>query len=141
MTPKSKIAAAGLLALSALGLATVAGAQATTPPSGDNAAEAQAFAGASVPLAQAVSAAEAQGGGKVMSIDFDEAHDGKPSAWEVEVLMPDGTVTNLLVNAADGTVAPDSETDDGQGTNGGQGDGDGESDDDGEGGENEGNEG
>lgn len=126
MKTMGKITAAGLLALSALGLgATVASADNHSGASND-AAEAQALISATVTLDQAIAAAEQASGGKVAGIEFDNGDDGKTPAWDVEVLMADGTFKELVVNAQDGTVAEDAETDD----DGGMGQ-DGEEDEDG----------
>ncbi|MBP1807013.1 PepSY domain-containing protein [Rubellimicrobium aerolatum] len=127
MTMKTKIVAAGLLALSALGLGAAANAQ--QAGAGDDAAEAQALTQAPVKLADAITAAQSSTGGTVASIEFDNGDDGEASAWDVEVLMADGTFKDVVVNAQDGTVADDGETDDDHGT--GQDDGESEDGDEG----------
>ena len=108
MTMKTRIAAAGLLALSALGLATTA-ARADNHGDTDAAATAQAFAAATVTLPQAIAAAEADTGGKAMAVEFDAGENGQPAAFDVDVLMADGTMMEMVVNAADGAVAPDTD--------------------------------
>lgn len=126
MTMKTRIAAAGLLALSALGLATTA-ARADSHDGTDAAATAQAFAAATVTLPEAIAAAEADTGGKAMAVEFDAGENGEPAAFDVDVLMADGTMMEMVVNAADGTVAPDTDeagddTDEGDDEDGDEGD-------------------
>ncbi|WP_323005018.1 hypothetical protein [Pseudorhodobacter sp.] len=96
---RNTILALGSTALMSLGLLTGATmALADTSP-----AEAKAFLAAPGSLSAAVSAAETSTGGKAMSADFEE--DGADAGmYEVEIVMPDGTVTEHLVNPADNSV-------------------------------------
>ncbi|HRO00115.1 MAG TPA: PepSY domain-containing protein [Nitrobacter sp.] len=57
------------------------------------------------PLADLVTRAEAAGGGKVMSIDY-EHENGQAVGAEVEIVNADGTVHEFLMNPADGTLTP-----------------------------------
>jgi hypothetical protein len=86
-----------LISLSLLGGAATMAYADTSP------AEAQAFLAAPGSLSAAVAAAEASTGGKAMSADFED--DGAYAGmYEVEIVMPDGTVAKYLVNPADNTV-------------------------------------
>ena len=99
---RNTILALGSSALMSLGL--LAGA-ATIATADTSAAEAQAFLAAPGSLSAAISAAEMQTGGKAMSADFEE--DGANAGmYEVEIVMPDGTVSEHLVNPADNSVKP-----------------------------------
>ena len=117
MTTRSKALAGALAALALTGLGAAARAQET------DAAEAQAFASAPVQLVQAIAAAEAAQGGKVMSIEFDEGGNGQPAGYAAEVLLPDGTKASLFVDAASGAVGPGQEDDGDDDDDGGDGDG------------------
>lgn len=55
------------------------------------------------PLADLVTKAEAEGGGKVMSIDYEH---GKTAGIEVEIVKADGSVHEFLLNSADGKLTP-----------------------------------
>lgn len=86
-----------LLSLGLLGGAT------SMAAAGTSAAEAQAFLAAPGSLSAAISAAESSTGGKAMSADFEE--DGANAGmYEVEIVMPDGAVSEHLVNPADNSV-------------------------------------
>lgn len=92
----------GTGALLSLGLL---GGAASMALAGTSAAEAQAFLAAPGSLSAAISAAESSTGGKAMSADFEE--DGANAGmYEVEIVMPDGTVSEHLVNPADNSVKP-----------------------------------
>lgn len=91
-----------LLSLGLLGgVATMAAAD--SHKSGDDMAELQALLAAPGSIAQAITAAETQSGGKAMSAEFED-HGADVGWYEVEIVMADGTVAKLLVNPADGTV-------------------------------------
>ncbi len=95
----------GSSALLSLGLisgaATMAAADSHSAQS--DAAEAQAFLAAPGSITAAITAAEAQSSGKAISAEFED--DGADAGWySVEIVMADGTMTELLVNPADGTV-------------------------------------
>ncbi|WP_415183445.1 PepSY domain-containing protein [Phaeovulum sp.] len=91
------LGSAALMSLGLLGGAVTMASADTSP------AEAQAFLAAPGSLSAAVSAAETSTGGKAMSADFEE--DGVDAGmYEVEIVMPDGTVTEHLVNPADNSV-------------------------------------
>ncbi len=97
---RTTILTLGSGALMSLGL--LAGA-ATIASADTSAAEAKAFLAAPGSISAAISAAEAQSGGKAMSADFEE--DGANAGmYEVEIVMPDGTVSEHLVNPADNSV-------------------------------------
>ncbi len=86
-----------LMSLSLLGGAATMALADTSP------AEAKAFLAAPGSLSAAISAAETSTGGKAMSADFEE--DGANAGmYEVEIVMPDGTVSEHLVNPADNAV-------------------------------------
>ncbi len=97
----SKMTALGSAALLSLGV--LGGTVAT--------ADAQALTGAAnqVPqtsmdpqaLTEAISAAEAQTGGKAVEADWE---DGQAGMVEVELMKPDGTTVTAMVNSADGSV-------------------------------------
>lgn len=55
------------------------------------------------PLADLVTKAEAEGGGKVMSIDCEH---GRTAGIEVEIVKADGSVHEFLMNSADGKLTP-----------------------------------
>jgi|GEM_PF-1082435 len=55
------------------------------------------------PLADLVTKAEAAGGGKVMSIDYEH---GKSAGIEVEVVKADGSLHAFIMNPADGKLTP-----------------------------------
>lgn len=94
--------AMGTTALMSLGLL---GGAATVALADTSPAEAQFFLAAPGSLSAAVAAAEASTGGKAMSVDFEE--DGTDAGmYEVEIVMPNGTVTEHLVNPADNSVKP-----------------------------------
>lgn len=57
------------------------------------------------PLVDLVTKAEAEGGGKVMSIDY-EHENGQAVGVEVEIVNADGTVHEFLMNPADGKLTP-----------------------------------
>ena len=79
------------------------GGAATMSAAGTSPAEAKAFLAAPGSLSAAVGAAEKSTGGKAMSATFEE--DGAaPGVYEVEIVMPDGTVSDHLVNPADNSV-------------------------------------
>ena len=56
------------------------------------------------PLVDLVAKAEAEGGGKVIEIEF-EHKDGKPVGIEVEIVKPDGSLHKFLMGA-DGKLTP-----------------------------------
>ncbi len=94
-----------ILALGSSALISLAmlGGAATMASADTSAAEAKAFLAAPGSLSAAISAAETSSGGKAMSADFEE--DGANAGmYEVEIVMPDGTVSEHLVNPADNTV-------------------------------------
>lgn len=97
---RNTILTLGSSALMSLGL--IAGA-ATMAHAETSAAEAKAFLAAPGSLSAAVSAAETQSGGKAMSADFED-NGANAGMYEVEVVMPDGTVSDHLVNPADNSV-------------------------------------
>ncbi|MGR3723723.1 hypothetical protein LGT41_0015665 [Abyssibius alkaniclasticus] len=134
----TKIGASALLALGLVGGAATMASANSHSKAGDT-AEAQSFLAASGSIADAIAAAEAQSGGKAMTAEFES--DGPDAGWyKVELALADGSVSELLVNPADGTVkvAPADDMDhDGAGDNA---DEDGaENDSDEHGGENESN--
>ena len=93
------LGSSALLSLGVLGGAATMAFADTSP------AEAQAFLAAPGSLSAAVSAAETQAGGKAMSADFE--NDGAEAGmYKVEIVMPDGTVSEHLVNPADNSVKP-----------------------------------
>lgn len=55
------------------------------------------------PLADLVTKAEAASGGKVMSIDYEH---GKLAGIEVEMVKPDGSLQEFIMDPADGTLTP-----------------------------------
>lgn len=116
-----RIAGAGVLALSLLGLGATA-ALADDGRGSDDAAEAQALQAATVKLADAIRAAETSTGGTVASIDFEA---GQAAGWEVKLLMADGTVRDVMVDAQTGAVTDEP-------ASGGDNDSDSDSEDDGE---------
>jgi hypothetical protein len=96
---RNTILALGSTALMSLGLFGGA----TMALSDTSPAEANAFLAAPGSLSAAVSAAETSTGGKAMSADFE--NDGADAGmYQVEIVMPDGTVTEHLVNPADNSV-------------------------------------
>ena len=129
---RKKILTLGTSALLSIGLISgaVTMAAADSHAKDANAAEAQTFLAAPGSITKAITAAQAHSGGKAMSADYES--DGATAGWyEVEVVAADGTISELLVNPADGTVkaapADDMNGDDGDA----DGDGDGETDDEG----------
>ncbi len=97
---RNAILALGTGALLSLGLL---GGAASMAIAGTSVAEAKAFLAAPGSITAAISAAESSTGGKAMSADFEE--DGANAGmYEVEVVMPDGTVSEHLVNPADNSV-------------------------------------
>ena len=119
-----KIAAAGLLSLS-----LVAGSAAFADSNGaatNDAAESQAFAAAKINLADAAMKAEVTSGGKVMSIDFNAGDKTEAAAYDVEILMADGTIADYQVDPTDGTVKLAVETADDQSAGDGENAGGGE---------------
>lgn len=102
----------GSSALISLGLL---GGAATIASANQNAAndmaEAQAFLAAPGSLNDAVIAAETKTGGKAMSASF-ESDDANAGMYEVEIVMPDGTMMAAVVNPADGSATAMSAMDD-----------------------------
>jgi hypothetical protein len=97
---RNAILTLGTGALLSLGLL---GGAASMAIAGTSAAEAKAFLAAPGSLSAAINAAETSTGGKAMSADFEE--DGANAGmYEVEIVMPDGTMSEHLVNPADNTV-------------------------------------
>lgn len=93
------LGSSALISLSLLGGAATMAYADTSP------AEAQAFLAAPGSLSAAITAAEAKTGGKAMSAGFEE--DGANAGmYDVEIVMPDGTVAEYLVNPADNSVKP-----------------------------------
>ena len=94
----------GSSALISLGLL---GGAATIASANQNAAndmaEAQAFLAAPGSLNDAVIAAETKTGGKAMSASF-ESDEANAGMYEVEIVMPDGTMMAAVVNPADGSA-------------------------------------
>ncbi|WP_323036433.1 hypothetical protein [Pararhodobacter sp.] len=107
---RTTILALGTSTLMSLGLL---GGAATMALADTSPAEAQVFLAAPGSLTAAVSAAEASSGGKAMSAEFEE--DGTDAGmYEVEIVMPDGSVAEYLVNPADNSVRlMPADTDDG----------------------------
>lgn len=102
---RNKILTLGTSALLSIGLISGAAtmALADSHKGNDDAAEAQAFLASPGSIAAAITAAETQSGGKAMSAEFED--DGGDAGWySVEIVMADGTMSELLVNPADGTV-------------------------------------
>ena len=91
------LGSSALISLGLLGGATTMALADTSP------AEAKAFLAAPGSLSAAITAAETSSGGKAMSADF-ESEGADSGMYEVEIVMPDGTVTEHLVNPADGSV-------------------------------------
>lgn len=97
---RNAILTLGTGALLSLGLL---GGAASMALAGTSAAEAKAFLAAPGSISAAISAAESSTGGKAMSAEFEE--DGAAAGmYEVEIVMPDGTVSEHLVNPADNSV-------------------------------------
>ncbi len=120
-----------MIAASALALAMITGtavlAESQTPQ--DQTAEAQAFLSSPTSLSQAIVAAEAAGGGKVASIEYQSGENGAPDLIMATVILADGTEKTVALNPADGkvmnvTVASNDTNDAGsQGETGGEADG------------------
>ncbi|MGV8834092.1 MAG: PepSY domain-containing protein [Devosia sp.] len=96
------------IALVATLLAGLAGAATIVPAMADNrgatdTAETQAMATASLTLAQASAAAEAEFGGKAIETALDVLN-GTPT-YTVSLLAADGTESEALVDAVTGTIA------------------------------------
>lgn len=107
MNYKSVIAA-GLVAIG-----TVAGGLAWADGHSGDKSEIAAFRAAEISLTDALTLAEAQHGGKAMSVEFDEGDDGEASAWEVELISADGKVSEMKIDAATGApVTGDHDDDD-----------------------------
>ena len=104
MTTTRKTVLLGYGSLMALGLlcgaSTVAGAQQND---GSDPAEARAFMAAQGSLPDSITSAEAKTGGKAISAEFvgDAADAGK---YHVEVVMPGGAMSTVVVDPADGSV-------------------------------------
>lgn len=69
-------------------------------------AEVEAFLASPMSIADAISAAETNTGGKAMSAEFD-TEDMASGQFDVEVAMADGTTKEVVINPADGAVTPD----------------------------------
>ncbi|MGB5558745.1 MAG: hypothetical protein WBN04_12135 [Paracoccaceae bacterium] len=117
----------GSSALISLGLL---GGAATIASANQNAAndmaEAQAFLAAPGSLNDAVIAAETKTGGKAMSASF-ESDEANAGMYEVEIVMPDGTMMAAVVNPADGSATAMSAMDDDENGEGDDDDDDNES--------------
>lgn len=127
---KSKLGVAALVSLGLLGGAAMA--QSNTEGGSDDQMEVQALMSTNMTIGEAISAAEASNGGRAMSAEFDNGDDGEVAGYEVELVATDGTVSTVVVNAADGSVSAyvddDTETDD---DDEGEGEGEGEDKDNG----------
>lgn len=94
----------------------------------DDASEAQAFLAAPGSITEAIAAAETKSGGKAMSAEF--GNDGEDAGmYDVEVVMADGSMSDWLVNPADGTVKASMDDDGEENDDGEKSDGDGETND------------
>jgi len=72
---------------------------------GNEQAEGKAVLAAKVSLAQAVTAAEAQAGGKASSVNFTMPDGNGTPFFHVEVIAADGSQQDLAVNAETGEVS------------------------------------
>lgn len=123
-TVNTMLGVATLVALGLSGSATMA----QTKDGADDTAEVEAMMATTMTLGEAITAAEASGG-RAMSAEFDNGDDGEMSAYDVELVAADGTISRVVVDAADGSVKP--YMDDGQD----EGTAEGEDDDSGQTGE------
>ncbi len=115
----------GAMSLIALGLAAAGAGIAVAEQNGSETdmAEAQAFLTAPGSIAEAIAAAEKNTGGKAMSASFETDQSTATSAYEVEVALPDGTMSTVMVDPANGTVtakAAEAEEADGTGMDNGE---------------------
>ncbi len=129
---RSNTFVAALLALSALGGTA---ALAETSGTEDPMAEAKAFLASPTSLPQAITAAEAAAGGKVISIEYQTGENGAPDLIMADVVLADGSEKTVAINPADGKVmnvtlaandGQDGENGDGDNEGGGDGEQDGE---------------
>ena len=93
------LSSSALLAFGLLGgVATTALAQSIN---GTNMSEAQGFLATKGSLLAAISAAESKTGGRAMGASFDN---GETPMYDVEIVMPDGTMQNAMVDPSDNSV-------------------------------------
>lgn len=104
MSRMTKYGAVALLSLGTLGgTAALAQTQAPAPiPAAPQAAAGTANQATPPSLTQAIAAAEAHAGGKAVEVEWDREHG--PGMVEVNVMNPDGTKSEMMVNTADGSV-------------------------------------
>lgn len=107
MTLSTKRLGAAALAAMAIAVAAPVLAHAGT----DDRTEAKAFLASGMSIADAVSAAEAKGGGSAMSASW-EPQEGRAMAFEVELAKADGTVTTMVVDPGTGRVTAAADRDD-----------------------------
>lgn len=115
-----------MIAASVLAIAVINGTAvlADNQPAQGPMAEAQAFLASPTSLSQAITTAEAAGGGKVSAIEYQTGENGAPDLIMASVILPDGTEKTVAMNPADGkvmnvTVAANDMTDGETGTGGG----------------------
>jgi len=101
-TTITRTAAAGIIALSALGGSMAyAAAEANSPAS--DAAELQQFVAANPSVAKLIADVETKTGGKVTGISHEDMK-GAKGMFGVEVTKADGTRSEYIVNPADGSM-------------------------------------
>lgn len=92
-----------MIAAAIIAAGAMAGAATSVMAAAENEdAEQQALSSARISIADAVKAAEASAGGIAAEVEFD--HDEGRAAYEVSVIMADGTEHEVLVDATSGEV-------------------------------------